>query len=572
MSTARIVLLLIAVSLALRVGLVLIAAGPQVRPLYDEGEYLRSAKAFARIYADLARFEPPAERDVSAAYGRGWWPPGHAMLLGTGLLVFGDSTVGARLTVAVTSALTTGLVFLLTLALAARPAALAAAILHLLHPTFLAFSHYLWSETTFIALLLLALIALVRATGEETTRPTLWALMTGIGVGLMLVTRAAALPLLVVMPAWIVCSGRGSRASWLRGGLALVVALLVIAPWQLQIQRREGEFIPLSTAAPYNLVLETNPWPGTEGGPLRRQINQRAREIGGTTSAAARSIAIETIVADPVAYAAACVRRARTLWDLDTLLLRHVLIAIYPPVSGLTAWLVLAASFGSLLLVTGLVVAGVPASWPSRGALLLLVMIVALAVGPVLTVTNSRMGIPILALLLPLAGLGAVRLQGLAPLARALVAAAIALAAANSLTVDRHDDGLVATGASSHFRAVVPTMDRLFGTHTPSADCVQVRAERDILLSLPAEYRFKRGAERERRLKPDGAARLEIVGRDSGRRAPAGQLELLLRTPGSPNAVSMAPVRPDTWQRWRDTELPGVSVLWCGGRVRPSGR
>lgn len=567
-TTARILLLLTAASLAVRIVLLWVV-GPDLVPLYDEGEYLGRGRAFAAILEDLAGFELPADRAIDRAYGRGVWPPGHPLLLGVGLSLFGDSAAIARLVVVLISSITTALVYLLTLSLARRPAALAAAILHLLHPSLLAFSHFLWSETTFIFFLLLTVLELVRS-GEasSTRRRMLWIILAGLSLGLAALTRAAALPLLVVVPGWMVTAGRGSRAAWARAGLLLAVVVLVISPWQWALQKREGHFVPLSSAAPYNLVLGNSPWPGERGPALHRRIRERAQELETTTSAAARTIAFEEIRANPTGFVSRCLQRLRMLWGLDTFVIRHTLMAIYPPLAGFAVWCLLCVLLAALLVSTGLAGAGIVAAPLGSRQLLLLLMAVALAVPPTLAFSNSRMGLPLLALLLPFAGLGAVTLFRLSTWRLLAVGGLVVAAAVSALTLPRPNP-LVWPGASSHYRSTIGQIDRLLGTHTPLADCLQVWVGERVEVSPSEGFRFTRGDARTRRLEPGARPKqLDIVSIGAEPSSSSVELGLWIHTQDAAAPAKVTPIRREYWQRWGETPVEGVSLRWCGSLIR----
>jgi len=567
-TNARILLILTAASLVVRLVL-LVAVGPGLIPLYDEGEYFERGRAFSDALEDLAGFELPSERTIDRAYGRGIWPPGHPLLLGVAFSLFSESTVTARLAVVLISSITTALVFLLTLSLAGRPAALGAAILHLLHPSLLAYSHYLWSETTFIFFLLLTVLALIRSGDTlSTQKQMLWTLLAGLSLGLAALTRAAALPLLVVVPVWMVASGRGSRAAWARVGLLLAVVVLVISPWQWLLQKREGHFVPLSSAAPYNLVLGNSPWPGKRGPRLHRRIRERAQELETTTSEAARMIALDQIKTDPGGFARRSLKRLRTLWGFDTFTLRHTFMVIYPPQKSFALWCLLCALLAALLITTGLAGAGIVAGPLGSRQLLPLLMAVALAVPPALTFSNSRMGLPLLALLLPVAGVGAVIFTRLSTRRLLAVGGLVVAAAVSALTLPRPDP-LVWPGASSHYRAAIGQIDRLLGTHTPLADCLKVRAGEAVELTLSEGFRFTPSGARTRRIKPGRrAARMDIVTLETEPSNPGTELRLLIQAQDGAVSAEVTPIRRDYWQRWGQTPVESVALRWCGSPIR----
>lgn len=114
------------------------------------------------------------------------------------------------------------------------------------YPTFVAHSHYLWSETFFTLVIVLALTGVVRA--QRRPGPGL-AVATGVAFGVATLTREVAVPVAVVCAAWwIGCAPAGRRAPALRRAvLMLGVLALVVAPWSLRNYRVQGRLIPVGS-------------------------------------------------------------------------------------------------------------------------------------------------------------------------------------------------------------------------------------------------------------------------------------------------------------------------------------
>jgi len=200
-STLRTISALFLLSLVVRLAVWAPVVHSDTLPLYDETSYLRRALAYERLAKSYLGggifWAEPSAADAEQAYFRGVWPPLHPLLIGLVFGVVGRSLALARLVVVLQSAATTCVVFALTSRLATRRAALVAAGIHIVYPSFLAYSHLLWSETTYILACLGGLYLAVRTVEEERAkRQVLFAVLSGACLGLAGLARAAVLPLL----------------------------------------------------------------------------------------------------------------------------------------------------------------------------------------------------------------------------------------------------------------------------------------------------------------------------------------------------------------------------------------
>lgn len=560
---------LVALSLAVRWAAFEGLEAERARPLYDEAGYYEQALGFAGIWSAAVRGEPPLPDARRQAYRGGVWPPGHPAALGLVLAWLPPSVPAARLVVLVLSVLTTPLVWLVTRRLAGEPAALVAGAAHALYPGFVAFAHLLWSETTFILCALVAVAAaLALGRTERAGRRLAAAALLGLAVGACVLVRVAALPWLLLAPVWPLLAlprGRGRIAAALLVGL---LSLAAVAPWQRALSRAEGGFVLLSTAGGYNLLLGAGA--DADKPEVRAAVAARAREAGTNRDAAARQLAWEQIRRHPAAYLAACVRRASSLWQGDQILFRHLLRAVYPPRSEGIAGTVIAATLAAQALLLAAAAWGI-ARWPRPArpeGILLLVAIASLLAPALLTVANSRMALPALALALPFAGHGAVRMAGGPARGRAL-AVLVAVVCAYLLNL-RAGASLASLEPSSHYRGLVAAMDDWYGSRTAVSDCVELRARPGgratgaLLVELRGGYRLRAGRDaREVRWQPLRRPRLRL--RVVGER-PEGALELALtpaRTPG--RTVLVHPTEPEGWASWRPSGVRAVEVRWCGG-------
>ena len=341
-----------AASLLLRSLVLFALVEPNTRLIFDESEYLQSATGYEQIYRSALNLERPPQEALELAYWRGYWPPLHAMSIGAMLLVFDSKVTAARFLQVLFSALTTLVVFLLADRIAGRRTAHCAAGLHLLYPSFVAYSHLLWAETLAGLLVSLAMLPLVWSrVGDRGSSGWVPVVSTGIVLGALLLTRVNMVPLVflfVALAAWRTTGGARRRIA--AGFVMLAIIFGMTGPWLWALSQKEGEFLLLSRLGGYNLALGNNPWvPGAYGSSwghetskreLHAQMERLSQEQGTSWAAAAGPIARAELSSQPLRFSARALARVRMLWAPDFFALRHLLNANYPLVSpGPGRWL-----------------------------------------------------------------------------------------------------------------------------------------------------------------------------------------------------------------------------------------
>lgn len=229
----------------------------------DECTYFR----FAR---DLA------ERGVFSRKLR--WPPGYVAFLGAHFEL-GLGAAGARFTQVLLSTALVPMVYWLGRRAAAcwsggvghRVGIVAAAIVAF-HPTLIAFSHYLWTETLFLFVLVAALVQVVRARDAGSVRSAVGA---GLLLGLASLVRALALYLTPLIGLWLSLDGRGRRFRW-RVGLALcAAAVALVAPWTVRNAIVHSRLIVLDMTLGVNLVKGNSQY-----GPISHDWHREGMPMG----------------------------------------------------------------------------------------------------------------------------------------------------------------------------------------------------------------------------------------------------------------------------------------------------
>ena len=225
---------MVLVGFAVRVGALLAAGNAPL--VLDEETYLLRAEAllagegYVGSYQSWVRHQGrPAELPQ---YPGAWQPPGQTTWLAATLALGGGSVAAARFGQVLLGTLAVWLVYALGRAWFGHREGLTAAALCALYPNLIAFSHYLWSEPLFTALLLAALWRLTARDAPPVTRD---ALLAGALLGAAALTRAAALYVTPLAAVWLVWAHAGVRRDALRASAMLVAAaLLVVLPWTIR--------------------------------------------------------------------------------------------------------------------------------------------------------------------------------------------------------------------------------------------------------------------------------------------------------------------------------------------------
>ncbi|MFN8177398.1 MAG: glycosyltransferase family 39 protein [bacterium] len=312
---------------------------------------------------DEAEFLDFGSRVAGGAAPVPWRAPGYQWLVALGLHLGGGSAGGVRVLQALLSVLTTWVVWRTGRRLFGERAAFAAAAFVAFYPPLVAFSHLLWTETLYVALLV---AAFDRALAADQTEGRGAALASGALFGAASLVRSTGLVLLAVTLGWWLV--RRGRRGLVAAALLAATAAAVVVPWSLHASARSGRLVVVDTNAGFNL------WSGNDeyvpadlqgiwsvGLPLengaedglgdalrakgrdpglarffphdawRSQVPARLASAGihDLSSPAAdawfRGEALREIRAKPATFLARVPRRLAAFWSLDYFLPRHLL-------------------------------------------------------------------------------------------------------------------------------------------------------------------------------------------------------------------------------------------------------
>lgn len=570
----RVLWTLVAASAILRLAAWGAVAWNDTPPLFDEAAYLARAAGFAELVSAVVCGQPDQFQAAwKQAYGSGVWPPLNALLLSTAHALPGHEIALARLLTALVSALTTGVVYRLTCRLAGSRAGLAAAILHIVYPSFVAFSHLLWSETLYVLFTLLALDAAARLLDARPGVRWRYAVLAGLFVGLAGLARASVLALLVAIVVVLAVRLRGMRGRVVAPAVVIAVSVLVVSPWLAALRAGEGRFVLLSTENGYNLLLGNNPWFTDELN--RRQaslaVDERMRATGLSRDEAAQQIAGEFIRHDPLGFAGRWTDRMRRHLLLDWFVLRHVLYCAYPPIAPLVPAVLMPALGFALIVVFAAAARGavVPGAALRHRSLFLVAALCTAAMQSV-SMANGRMSLPIFAILLPLAGAGAA--DGLARRKWTgllfLVGAGAAYWALNTSAppIALHGPAVVSSYYAGAARWIAAWSGLKLGTrdHFELRFGGQAPGEAIQVDLIGDGYAFEPGGGTSRVWRTDESRTMSFFAASD---APPQPITVRLTRTRDRHTAQISPVQAGYWRQERPTGLEDVTIQWRGAVI-----
>jgi len=331
-------------------------------PVNDPADYVRHGASIA-----AGEGYPPSDVATGPTAIR---PPVYPALVGAAFAVSGSSFTAARILNALLGTVVVGLTGLLALRLWGRRAALAALAVGALCVPQIVVGTALLGETAFTALVLGALLVVVRP-GGATRRwggrrgiPLGAAAAAGVLCGLAILTRVNGA--VVLLPLLLALGRRPRHAAVLLGAAALTVA-----PWTMRNVTTLGAFVPVSTSASYTLAGTYNEsartderfryaWrPALFDPQIGRLVAAHPRDDEVTRGERLRDAATDHIGDHPTAPLEVLARNLLRWTHLDGLELAR----LSAQSDGLPRWTGTAAAVGTLVLVL-LAAAGL-----ARGAL-----------------------------------------------------------------------------------------------------------------------------------------------------------------------------------------------------------
>jgi len=321
--------------------------------------------------------------------------PGYPVVLAALRLAAPDGVLGVRVAQAVLTAAGTAAVMTLALSLGGRRMAFAAGLFYALDPLLVVAGGLLYPEAIAAVVLTLIILAALRAVARDDLRG---AALVGALLGGLALLRPVALALVPVLVLWTAAQVTGSwRRRGVHGAVVLLACGAALVPWTYRNYRLHGVVAPIAIAGTH-----TAPVPLSEirARGLTHALLQQARE-------------------DPGSLAAHAGREFLHFWELYPQRLAIDNPTRRAEIHGGDARLPVEPTFPTVLrdrvsaaasaVEFGLAALGVGVLWGRRRAatVLLLAVMLGFAAGYAPFIGKLRYRIPVVPLLLVLAGAGA---------------------------------------------------------------------------------------------------------------------------------------------------------------------
>ncbi|GJM23741.1 MAG: hypothetical protein DHS20C16_01560 [Phycisphaerae bacterium] len=238
-------------------------ASADIAPLFDEKNYLLRAEhllngdGFVGSYQSWVRHdESPYIADLPQYKGT-YQPPFYAVFVAAIFSISGHSVLAVKFAQTVLGTLTVLMVYWIARSWFNQKAGLIAAAYCAVYPNLIAFTHYLWTETLFTFLILLAIGFLTTREGLPSRKRCVAA---GCTLAIASLTRAAILYFAPFLLAWLVVSHARDRSRAIgRSALVGLALLAILAPWIVRNYQVHDALVLVDTNGPYNV------WRGNAG-------------------------------------------------------------------------------------------------------------------------------------------------------------------------------------------------------------------------------------------------------------------------------------------------------------------
>jgi len=342
----------------------------------------------------------------------------------------------------------------------------------------------------------------------------------------------------------------------------------------------------LSAITGWYLHIGNNPWiPDRYGSSWlhdsRGLMLKSAREYAKIHSIgidrAQRILALQEIKKDFKAFLIRGIYKLRMFWSSDFFILQYIFHTAYPPMHPaivVTIWSIVLLSYITILMLT---ICGflIDTQIPKRS--LLLFLIIGGMIPAVVTFGISRFHLPLLSIMLPVAGHGAVNLKQKISFPRKLIILLITLLFYISIFTSLPLVVSAYLRPSTYYCELINQIDKLLGSNTTCIDKVIFRVTteaRDYLtiaiqskgytfhpsqpdpwIHVPKikQYRWKISPEHK-------ILSLDVYSKDSSE-----SLEISISSERLKQSVIIQPIRKSTWRHWQPSGLKGIDYMWLGG-------
>jgi 4-amino-4-deoxy-L-arabinose transferase-like glycosyltransferase len=404
------IFLLFLIAFTIRIILWIIVSANKVIPTFDEATYYNSALAYSGIYNSILHFTIPDHSILAKAYGGGIWPPMQSMILGIFFLIFGKSPAIARFAIVILSSVTTILVFYISKEITNHKTAIAASLMYCITPSFIFYSHTLWSETSYIFFILLMLffaIKIVKISNEQNkNKLLLYSFLFGSFSACACLCRGTALLIYIILMSWAVWNISVRVKKIAASSVMIFTFFMFILPWLLIIYYIENQFILIAKNANINFVLSSRK--DISFYEAKRLIEENALKNKMSENSVAKKIWLEQYLKNkPKEIFLSLVKRFTALFNGESFIFRHLNSLIYPPLSAITYYIISAIVNILYFVNIFFTFIGFLISFKRIKHWLILWLLIGASIGPyVLTLAVSRYSVPTLVIAAPMTGCG----------------------------------------------------------------------------------------------------------------------------------------------------------------------
>lgn len=577
-------LLLFCVSLLVRLAFFIPVAANHTPVKYDEERYYKMAEGYSEVLRSFFTFQAPTSDSLTKAYGKGIWPPLHPIMLSLGMSIFGINVAIARLMMVILSALTAPFIFLLSRRVVPAKGAYAAAFIHIFYPGFVAYSHYLWPETTYIFMMTVAFLFCLKAVNTERMKTRiLFSSLSGLFLGLSSLTKPVAWPNVLCFVIFFIVFFKIRWKALPPIAAFIVLFSLTITPWNMVISRHEKDDTFLSNTMGYYWFYGQNRWflkkvrgPHHNGIGLPATVELTALVKDGIEkygiknkldpAAAGKELALKEITGNIPAFIERSFWRLRELMNSDVIITRALQRADYPPVSQTLCgflWLLIILSFIVFMFFIFWGFIGPPEGVDKRLKYLFILWALINIAPPVLVAAGPRYALPVLAFLLPFAGFGA---TSIAKMKKNRVRAAVTVVFSIPIVLNVLMLPKVPY-PSSYYAPMINSYDSIRGVHTQYIDYVSFRADDSVLddnlsISLNKPYEVFPLRTNTYRWHPKAESRMLYL--DISSHNPASALEFQITSQKLTKTIHIHPLEKDSWNKWMKTGIQGLECKWNG--------
>lgn len=267
-------------------------------------------------------------------------PPAYPMFLASVYKLAGRVNTNIVRILQIVISVLSGMVLLILLGRITFPkVSLLATVVFLFYPTLLCFDYLILSETLFIFLFLLMLLALMAGVEK---RSTLYFACAGVLLGLASLTRSITYPLALPLAVLLVFLQSAPRLKAASRSLVFVLGFcLAIAPWAVRNYHVFGSYVPVGTMGGLNLSMGNyqftplnRAWAAVGVNGDKSWGHVYYNQIRGLNEAQKQKVAIElakTYMLDhPAQTLLRSVIKAANLWGLERVIIAGMQEKIFP--------------------------------------------------------------------------------------------------------------------------------------------------------------------------------------------------------------------------------------------------